>query len=272
MTTPNTKLKATGKSPRRRGARTGKARLTGKREVSPPVSVGGRKGTAEAAAKLELAVPTLIVLPEETGKIKLEVSTMTAPQMLTLLTKVSTDMAATPVYAALPVLTEVNEARTSLSTQVLNIENLEKLLREARLTLSQWEPACGAVLNRAAVACENADSNPATLVSGGWTLRSGRTPAQIMPPPDGLKLKQTAFAGNGVARWKAVPNARYYEVLVAPVEGAPLTLAEPVTLTSVQVKVALPPVAPGTMVTLCVRAIGVKGAGPYCDGLVARVN
>ena len=87
-----------------------------------------------------------------------------------------------------------------------------------------------------------------------------------------MKLKQTGFAGQGAARWTAVPNARYYEVLVAPVEGAPLTVAAPATLTSAKVQVALPPVAPGTMVTLCVRAVGAKGAGPYCDGLVARVN
>ena len=54
--------------------------------------------------------------------------------------------------------------------------------------------------------------------------------------------------------------------------GAPLTIAEPVTLPSPKVEAALPQVAPDTLVTICVRAMGAKGAGPFCDGLVARVN
>jgi hypothetical protein len=69
-----------------------------------------------------------------------------------------------------------------------------------------------------------------------------------------------------------VPNARYYEVRVDPVPGAPLTLPESVLLTSTRVQVDLPPVAPGSLVTICVRAVGAKGAGPFCDALTARVN
>ena len=247
-----------------------KALLKTKREVRPAVSVAQPESLLAVAATV--ALPQAVTPLQEMGKIKLEVSTMTPTQILDLLTKVSTDMAATPAYASLPVQVDVNGARTALSTQLLNIQNLESQLQEARILLGQWVPACGVVLNRAAVACENEDSNPATLVSGGWTLRSGRGPAQEMPAPSGLKLKQTAFAGQGVARWRSVPNARYYEVQVDPVAGAPLTLSESVTLTSVRVDVALPMVAPGSLVTLCVRAVGAKGAGPFCDALTVRVN
>ena len=250
-----------------------KASLKTKRETAPAVSVassGKRNGLLEALTAAEM--PQAINLPVEIAKIKLDVSSMTPQVMLDELSKVNTGMAATPDYAGLPVLADVQGARTALSTQLANLQNLEMLIKEARVTLGQWEQACGVVLNRAAVACENANSDPAVLINGGWTLRRGRTPSQDMPPPTGLKMKQTGFAGKGAARWKSVPNAHYYEVLVAPVVGAPLTIAEPVTVPTAKVEAALPPVAPGTLVTICVRAVGAKGAGPFCDGLVARVN
>ena len=93
-----------------------------------------------------------------------------------------------------------------------------------------------------------------------------------MPAPERLKLKQTAFAGEGIARWKRVKNARYYEVRVDPVPGAPLTVGESSLITSAKVGAPLPPVAPGSLVTICVRAVGAKGAGPFCDALTVRVN
>ena len=87
-----------------------------------------------------------------------------------------------------------------------------------------------------------------------------------------MKLRQSPFAGQSAARWQRVPNARYYEVQVDPVPGAALTIAAPVLLNSTRVEVALPELPPGSLVQLCVRAVGAKGPGPFCDALTSRVN
>ena len=224
------------------------------------------------ANKESAGAPQAIQLPLETAKVKLSVTGLTPAAMLDLLTRVGTGMAATPDYADLAVLADVQGSRTALSTVLTNLATLETQLKEARITLGQWMEACGVVLNRAAVACESADSAPTSLVNAGWTLRRGRSPSHEMPAPAGLRLKQTAFAGEGVVRWRVVPNANFYEVQVDPVAGAELTISESVVLKSVRGSVALPTVAPGSLVTLCVRAVGAKGAGPFCDALTVRVN
>jgi hypothetical protein len=213
-----------------------------------------------------------INVPQTTGKVKLETSRMSGLQVKSLLATVGTGMAATPEYAALPVLGDVTNARSALTTLLENLTNLETQLLETRVTLEEWTKAGGTVLQRAALACENENSSAALLINAGWTLRSGRGPAHEMPAPAGLRLRQTQFAGQGVARWTAVPNARYYEVRIDPVPDAALTIPESITVTSVRVDAPLPAVAPGSMVRLCVRAVGVKGAGPFCDALTARVN
>ena len=88
-----------------------------------------------------------------------------------------------------------------------------------------------------------------------------------------MHSKECAIRGGDRSRSQTDRKCgRDYEVLMAPVEGAPLTIAEPVTLPSAKVEAALPQVAPGTLVTLCARAVGAKGAGPFYDSLVARVN
>jgi hypothetical protein len=272
MTTTTIESKAV----KTRGKKSGKANLKIKREIKPAIALTpppARGLTPEAADAGSSGVAVqAIVLPQDTGKIKLDTSTLRPQPMLTLLTTVGTGMANTVPYASLPVLADVQGARTALSTIILNIQNLEIQLREARVTESQWMGACGSVLQRAAIACENEDSDPATLLNAGWTLRKGRSPAQVMPAPAGLRLKQTTFAGQGFARWGSVANARYYEARVDPVPGAPLTLPESVLLTSTRVQVDLPEVAPGSLVTICVRVVGAKGAGPFCDALTARVN
>ncbi len=81
------------------------------------------------------------------------------------------------------------------------------------------------MLNRAAVACENADSTPATLVSGGWDLRRPPGPPQEMTAPAGSGILQGSIAGESSGRWSRVANARYYEHMVSPVPGAALTIA-----------------------------------------------
>lgn len=70
----------------------------------------------------------------------------------------------------------------------------------------------------------------------------------------------------------ASPMPRYYELRIDPVPDAPLTIQERITLTSTRTRIALPHVAPGSLLTLCVRAVGAKGTGPFCDPLTVRVN
>ena len=112
MKTMNEMKQAPGSGRSRKAGRSRKSLLKAKREVTPVVSVAGPEG---GRAVMAGAAPQAINVPQETAKIKLEVSKMTPSQMLDLLTVVGTGMAATPVYATLPVLTDVNGARTALS-------------------------------------------------------------------------------------------------------------------------------------------------------------
>ena len=249
-----------------------------RRAAAPAVAVRhgttakARFATAEEAPPAGFAVLGALAAAPVTGKIKLETSSMTNSQLLTQLQRTAAGMSTTPAYSALPILTDVSSAANALGQQLTQLANLERDLREFRLALDPWVTTYAGVLNRAATACENADSTPATLTSGGWELRRAPGPPQVMPPPAGLGIVQTGFPGEGTARWSKVPNARYYELMVDPVPGAPLTLAQSVTLTSTTTRCPLPSVAPGSQLTICVRAVGAKGTGPFCDPLTVRVN
>jgi hypothetical protein len=144
MKTPATKsapARATKPAASRKPA--GKAKLTLKRELKSAVAV-----LAEGLGTVRLtALPQAVVLPVESGRIKLETSSMSPGTMLDTLTTIGTGMAATAAYASLPVLTDVNGARTALSTVIVNMQNLEIQLRENRILLGQWMTACGNTLN-----------------------------------------------------------------------------------------------------------------------------
>lgn len=245
--------------------------LRPKRDGAGPAGVP-QVSAPRAGLPEEEPAPQAVVLPQETGKVKLDPSRMAPAEVLSLAERVEPGMMSVQAYAALPVLPDLTAAKAGLNTSMQLIASLEIQLKEARISHGQWVQACGSALQRAAIACESADPAPGTLVSAGWTLRKGRSPAHEMPAPSGLRLRQTAFAGQGVARWKSVKNARYYELQVDPVPGAPITVAESVLLKTVRVDQPLPPMAPGSLVTLCVRAVGVKGPGPFCDALTVRVN
>ncbi len=113
---------------------------------------------------------------------------------------------------------------------------------------------------------------PATLVAGGWDLRRPPGPPQEMTAPAGPGILQNSIAGESTGRWSGVANARYYELMAAPVAGAALTIDEPVTITSTRTRCPLPVVPPGSLLPICVRAVGSRGTGPFCDPLTVRVN
>ena len=260
---PKTTAKATAKKPAHKL----------KRAASSPVAI--RHGTRAAAPALspetEAQLAALAPAPV-TGKIKLETSSMTHSQINAQLQNCATGMPGVPAYSTLPVMADITAAANAMKQQLTQLANMERDIKETRLSLDQWAITYGAVLNRAAAACEAADSTPATLVNGGWQLRRPSGPPQDMPAPYGLGLVQGNIAGDGTGKWRAVPNARYYEFRIDPVPGAPLTIAEPVTLTSTRTRIALPHVPPGSLLTICVRAVGAKGTGPFCDPLTVRVN
>ncbi len=253
-----------------------KATFKLRRAATPAVALRqgttGRHAPAAEPAGGDTSLLRALALTTETGKIKLETSSMTPSQLHAQLVSSGTGMSTTPVYSGLPVTPDVNAAATALGQQLTQLGNLERDLREFRLTLSQWTVTYASVLNRAATACEAADSTPATLISGGWQLRRTPGPAQPVPAPKDLGILQTAFAGQGTGRWSRVPNARYYELMAAPVPGAALTIDAPVIIKSTRTRCPLPLVPPGTQLTICVRAIGSKGDGPFCDPLTVRVN
>ena len=251
-----------------------KAKNRLRRAASPAAT--SRQGIAPAApvATASSAAGFLAALAPApvTGKIRLETSSMTFAQLGAQLQRVKAGMAATPVYGALPVAAEVNTGAAAIKIQLEELASMERALKEFRLSLESWALTYASLLNRAALACETADSTPATLVGGGWDLRRAPGPPQPLPAPASLGIQQTAFAGEGTGRWRSVPNARYYELRVDPVPGTALTIPEPITLTSTRTRVALPSVAPGTQVALCVRAVGAKGTGPFCDPIIVRIN
>jgi len=125
---------------------------------------------------------------------------MTASHLLAQLQRSGAGMAATTPYSTLPVLADVTASSNALGQQLTQLANLERGLKEFRLELDAWLPTYGGVLQRAALACENADSTPATMVSGGRDLRRAPGPPQIIPAPTQLGILQGLIAGEGTAR------------------------------------------------------------------------
>jgi hypothetical protein len=234
--------------------------------VLSPLDVGDGMGHA-AAPEVGAVDPA-----PATGVVKLSPSTLTQQQLLETLQRVNVGMIGTPAYSSLPIMTEISTAAGAFASFLGNLAVDEQKLKQKRLEAVQWAKSYGGLLIQAALACELADSTPATLVSGGWELRSHRSAPQVPTPPENLRLMQTQFPGKGVAKWKLERNVRYYEVRVDPVPSSATTITESALLTTTQARCDLPPVTPGSLVQICVRAIGVKGASPFCNPLTVRVN
>ena len=91
-----------------------------------------------------------------------------------------------------------------------------------------------------------------------------------------VRRTENSIAGESTGCWNRVANARYYELMVALVPGAAITIADPLTILHPHplsaVRCPLPVVPPGSLLTICGPAVGSKGTGPFCDPLTVRVN
>ena len=98
-------------------------------------------------------------------------------------------------------------------------------------------------------------------------------PAAAMSAPVHLTAEPTGNAGELRARWSAVPNRKFYEVLIIPVgEAAVSTVWEELPTRAVSYRqIDLKGFTSGSLVSLRVRGVGAKGAGPWCAPLTVRV-
>ena len=123
------------------------------------------------------------------------------------------------------------------------------------------------------MACENTDRGREALLSAGWSLRRPAGPAATMTAPVHLTAEPTGHSGELSARWSAVPNRKFYEVQIIPVgEAAVSTVWEELPTRAVSYRqIDLKGFTSGSLVSLRVRGVGAKGAGPWCDSITARV-
>ena len=132
-------------------------------------------------------------------------------------------------------------------------------------------------LRSTAIACENSDRSDEALLSVGWTLRRPRTTGQPVAVPARLTLTPTSFPGQLLARWAPVAYARAYQAQAvaladpaAPAASVDWATDVPI-LSSFKASLLLEGYAPGTLVSVRVRAAGSRGPGPWSDALTARV-
>ena len=120
---------------------------------------------------------------------------------------------------------------------------------------------------------ESSDSSDEALLSAGWGLRRAPTPPQVLPAPVQLRVEQTPFSGEGRARWRVVTNSRCYEVQSLPVTDASRPALQESSTAGVSPRAnhTFKDLPSGSFVSIRIRAVGAKGAGPWCDPIVARV-
>jgi hypothetical protein len=113
----------------------------------------------------------------------------------------------------------------------------------------------------------------AALLSANGKLRRTPGPAQPVGTPARLLLENTPLPGEIRARWARVPNARYYEIQAETAEGsAPVIWDTLPILSSVRASLSFTGRPVGSYLTVRARAVGSRGAGPWCDSITARVQ
>ena len=238
-------------------------------------AAAGRVSVPEAMA----ATPYLSTMAAgiAQGTIRLEPSSMTAPDVLKLLTVISDGLTGNVYYEdTFPavVRASITTARTAVATGLESLAAAEAYARTLRAAL-EYEAQNGRnTLRTAAFTCQGIDRSDEALSSVGWTMR--RSPGRPKPvnTPANLSLKNTLFEGGVQARWRRIDNATFYEYQF--VTG----LANPDAI----IWEALPVIAHrtvsfdftglpiGTFLSFHVRAVGAKGFSPWTETATVRVN
>lgn len=211
------------------------------------------------------------------GAIKLEVSTLSAQGVFSLLSTVDAGLATTPYYPNFPaqIKTAVTTGKEAVLAAINNVAAAEAHLRTLRAAL-EIEAANGRnALRTAAAACESIDRTDEAIVSVGWTLRRTAGRPRPVDAPAQLSLKNTAFEGEAEARWSRISNVQFYEVkaFTSPTGGNPDNIPWD-TLPVIPVRPAsllLKDRPVGSYLTVRVRAVGAKGPSPWTETATVRV-
>ena len=109
------------------------------------------------------------------------------------------------------------------------------------------------------------------MPAGACAVRPPRR--RCCPPRSQLRVEKTPFSGEVRARWRVVTNSRCYEVQSLLVTDASRpALGESSTAgVSPRANHTFKDLPSGSFVSIRIRAVGAKGAGPWCDPIVARV-
>ncbi len=246
-------------------------RKAGRRPAAAPTTKGllpGSPAAVRRSAQLQAgAIPAK-------GSVRLDLGDMTPAALLALLHLIRDGLKGNEYYGN---LTEIVASLTASESDLLELLRtlaaLEQQLKSTRAAVATAVLDGKEKLRAAAVACENTDRSREALLSAGWSLRRPAGPAATMTAPVHLTAQPTGLAGELNARWSAVPNRKFYEVQIIPVGEAALSTVwdelptRPVSRRQIDFKGFIP----GSLVSLRVRAVGAKGAGPWCDSLTARV-
>jgi hypothetical protein len=208
------------------------------------------------------------------GTIRLDLSNLSLAALLALIHVIRDGLNGNEYYTDLTAIVAALTASESTLLDLLDtLASLEQQVKTIRAALATAMLDGKEKLRAAAVACENTDRSDEALVSVGWPLRRSPGPAATMPPPTRLTARSTGFTGELSARWSAVPDKRFYEVQATPVDGDAVSTAweeipsRPIS----RGQIDLTGYTPGSLVGIRVRAVGAKGAGPWCDPITARV-
>jgi len=153
------------------------------------------------------------------------------------------------------------------------LDSLNGQTKAARLAQLAETANARDILKISARACESHDTSNEALASVGWDLRKGRSPSQLLPPPEKLTLRPSGFPGEMLARWGRVKNFRFYELQAAvPEDPTASPDWDTVPLRSVtSASLSLPPTPVGKTIFVRVRTVNCKGPSPWSNAVAALV-
>ncbi len=241
------------------------------RPHSGPTPAQRRKASSVAGSPVVGALPP--VTPVQ-GAVRLELTGLNAVGLLAYVHTLIDGLTDNAYYTAMALSIEALRAKEKELISLIDSRNLlDQQSRSLSAVLEAELIATSDLIRNTARTCESADSSDEALLSAGWGLRRAPTPPQVLPAPIQLRVEKTPFSGEVRARWRVVTNSRCYEVQSLPVTDAsrPALWESSTAGVSPRANHTFKDLPSGSFVSIRIRAVGAKGAGPWCDPIVARV-